>query len=57
MIPGNLERIDMFLRREQYELRIKALREAGCECDMPGVEWHGGVGPYCRKCATQAKVL
>ena len=57
MIPGPLDYMDMFLRPEQHRLRVEALREAGCKCPKPYVEWHTGVGPYCENCKVVAKVL
>ena len=57
MIPGSLDRIDLFLRKEQCKLRVAALREAGCECEKPLLGWRPNVGPRCRLCNTVAEVL
>lgn len=57
MIPGSLDRIDIFKRREQYDLRIAALHEAGCKCEKPWPGWRQSIGPRCKTCGTIAEVL
>jgi len=56
LIRGCLDRIDMFQRKEQYELRVALLRKAGCNCERPLLGWRPQVGPRCRLCNTVAEV-
>ena len=56
LIRGSLERIDVFKRKEQRELRVALLREAGCDCENPLLGWRPDVGPRCRMCNTVAEI-
>lgn len=56
LIPGPLDRIDIFKRNDQYKLRVELLRKAGCKCENVGIEWGAKVGPYCRNCRTVVRI-
>jgi hypothetical protein len=49
--------VDELLYRDmRNDLRLEALREAGCKCPEPLFGWRPQKGPRCRLCNTESSI-